>query len=123
MSNTLLPNPPEPTTGGEGVAAIVGPPGPTVSVFMPFNLEMKDLTAELFGQTVDISGIVIKVNREIPVDALYDPGKVEGWITYLQQQDEDSFEGYVNVDLAADVITEIKTSLYLSEGESYDPCL
>lgn len=124
MSNQLLPNPPEPTTDGEGIAAIVGPPGPSVSVFMPFNLEMEDLSAELFGQTFDMSGIIIKVNREIPVDALYteDSGKnVNSWIKYLQQADEDSFEGYVNVDMADDVITEIKTSLYLPEGESYDP--
>lgn len=124
MSNQLLPNPPEPTTGGEGVATIVGPPGPSVSVFMPFNLEMEDLSAELFGQTFDMSGIIIKVNREIPVDALYteESGKnVNSWIKYLQQADEDSFEGYVNVDMADDVITEIKTSLYLPEGESYDP--
>jgi hypothetical protein len=120
MSNELLPNPPEPTTGGEAITAM-NPQGPTVSVFMPFNLEMEELSAELFGQTVDLSGIVIKVNREIPVDALYNPGKMEGWITYLQKEDEDNFEGYVNADMATDVITEIKTSLYLPEGESYDP--
>jgi hypothetical protein len=117
MSNQILPNPPEPTVGGEGIA--MNPQSPSVNVFMPFNLTVDELEAELFGQSVDMSGILIKVNRPIPANVLY--SGTNGWLKYLQKDDEDSFEGYVNSDMATGVIDEIKSSLYLTEGESYDP--
>jgi hypothetical protein len=115
MSNTINPDP----VSSEIQVAVEGLNGPKVSVYMPFNLEMDDMTADLFGEKMDISGTIIKVNREIPVDVLY--SGEDGWLKYLQQGDEDSFEGYVNSDMAPDVITEINTSLYLDEGTNYDP--
>lgn len=115
MSNTINPDP-VPSLTGEAVSALGGP---SVSVYMPFNLEMDEMTAELFGEKMDLSGTIIKVNREIPVNVLY--SGEDGWLKYLQQADEDSFEGYVNSDIAPDVITEIRSSLYLDEGSNYDP--
>ncbi len=112
-NNTTLPSD---TSGAEATSGLAN----NVSVFMPFNLTMDDLTAELFGKAVDLSGTIIKVMREIPLDIMYNSAG-SGWLHYIQKEDEDSFEGYVNVGHATNVIKEVKDSLYLVPGETYDP--
>jgi hypothetical protein len=94
---------------------------PKVSVYMPFNIELDELTAELFGQAVDLSGTVIKVNDPIPLIDLYDVSESAGWLHFLQAADEDEFSVYVNQAKAADLSGALATALYISEGESYDP--
>jgi hypothetical protein len=110
---------PASTTGGEATTGLSN----NVSVFMPFNLTMDDMTAELFGKAVDLSGTLIRVAREIPLNALFTDSENDynGWLKFLQQTEEDTFEGYVNSEFATVLIDEVKNSLYLNEGETYDP--
>ncbi len=110
---------PASTTGAEATTGLDN----RVSVYMPFNLTMDEMTAELFGKAVDLSGTLIRVAREIPLDALFWNGDkgYNGWLKFLQQSDEDTFEGYVNSEFATVLIDEVKNSLYLNEGETYDP--
>lgn len=115
MSNAIVGN--DPTVGGEAVAALTGP---SVSVYMPFNIELEDMIAELFGQTVDLSGMEIVVADPLPSIALYDPSG-EAWLHFLQAEDEDSFRVVVNRAKAEDVSGALATALYITEGESYDP--
>ncbi len=105
------------TTGGEDVAALNGP---SVSVYMPFNIELEELTAELFGQTVDLSGMIIKVKDTISAEALYDPSG-EAWLHFLQAADEDTFSVFVNRAKAEDVSGALAGALHIVDGEGYDP--
>ena len=115
MSNEIVGS--GPTEGAEGVAALSGP---SVSVYMPFRIEMEGLIAELFGQTVDLSGTIIKVKEAIPSEALYDPSG-EAWLHFLQAADEDTFSVFVNRAKAEDVSGAIAGALHIAEGEAYDP--
>ncbi len=118
MSNGEINPDPVPSLSAEAVAALNGP---SVSVYMPFNIELDEMTAELFGQAVDLSGTIIKVNDTVPVSALYDAAASAGWLHFLQAADEDAFSVYVNQAKAEDVSGALATALYISEGESYDP--
>lgn len=115
MSNEIVDQ--LPTTSGEGVAALSGP---SVSVYMPFRIEMEGLIADLFGQTVDLSGTIIKVADELASDALYDPSG-EAWLHFLQAADEDTFSVFVNRAKAEDVSGAIAGALHIVDGETYDP--
>jgi hypothetical protein len=117
MSNAIVGN--EATVGAEGITAM-NPQGPSVSVYMPFNIELEELTAELFGQTVDLSGMEIVVADPLPSLALYDPSG-EAWLHFLQAADEDTFSVVVNRAKAEDVSGALATALYITEGEAYDP--
>jgi hypothetical protein len=107
------------TSGAEAIA-LMNPQGPSVSVYMPFNIELEDLTAELFGQTVDLSGTIIKVRDLIPAGDLYDPSG-EAWLHFLQAADEDTFSVIVNREKAADVSGALAGALHIADGETYEP--
>ena len=117
MSNEIVDQ--LPTTGAEGITAM-NPQGPSVSVYMPFRIEMEGLIADLFGQTVDLSGTIIKVADELASDALYDPSG-EAWLHFLQAADEDTFSVFVNRAKAEDVSGAIAGALHIVDGETYDP--
>lgn len=117
MSNEINPDP-VPSLSAEAVSALSGP---SVSVYMPFNIEIDELTAELFGQTVDLSGTVIRVVDTLPVSSLYDVDTSGAWLHFLQSTDEDSFAVYVNQAKAEDLSGALATCLYIAEGEEYDP--
>lgn len=118
MSNGEIYPDPSPSLTEQAVAALHGP---KVSVYMPFNIELDELTAELFGQAVDLSGTVIKVNDAISLADIYDVSESAGWLHFLQAADEDTFSVYVNQNKAADLSGALATALYISEGASYDP--
>ena len=107
------------TSGAEAIA-LMNPQGPSVSVYMPFNIELDDLTAELFGQTVDLSGTIIKVKDALASVALYDPSG-EAWLHFLQADDEDTFSVIVNREKAGDVSGALAGALHIVDGEAYDP--
>ncbi len=117
MSNQIVGN--DPTTGAEGITPM-NPQGPTVSVYMPFNIQLEELTAELFGQTVDLSGTEIVVKDTLASVDLYDPSG-EAWLHFLQRDDEDTFSVYVNRAKAVDVSGAIAGALHIDEGTTYDP--
>jgi hypothetical protein len=109
------------TTGGEATAGLSA----NVNIYMPFNIVVDELTAELFGKAVDLSGTEIIVGDEIPVNLLYEDDEENntgvGWLHFLQALDEDTFEVYVNRAKVADVSGGFAAALYLEEGETYDP--
>ncbi len=113
------------TLGAEAIDAM-SPQGPSVSVYMPFNVELSELEAELFGQVVDLSGMEIVVADPIPANVLYDASGLtaetaEAWLHFLQATDEDTFEVFVNRDKVGDVSGAFAAALYIEEGEEYNP--
>ncbi len=108
---------PAETTGAEATAGLDN----RVNIYMPFNVVVDELTAELFGKAVDLSGTEIIVADEIPVNMLYDADASEGWLHFLQALDEDTFEVYVNRSKVEDVSGAFAAALYLEAGEEYDP--
>jgi hypothetical protein len=120
INNGIVGN--EPTEGGQGV----GEMSPSVSVYMPFNVELADLEAELFGQAVDLSGMEIVVTDPIPANVLYDASgataeTAEAWLHFLQAADENTFEVFVNRSKVADVSGAFAAALHIEEGEEYSP--
>ncbi len=113
-ANTTFPSD---TSGAEATTGLDN----NVSIYMPFNVVVDALTAELFGKAVDLSGTEIRVVDELPVGALYDASGAEGWLHFLQAIDEDTFSVYVNRSKVEDVSGAFANALYIEAGATYDP--
>ncbi len=95
-------------------------PGPSVTVKLPFTVDVSGLAAELFGESYDLCGTVLHVTTPIPVSALYNSATNRAWLNYIQLDNENKFEAYVNNTLANSLINAIKQSLYLADGATYN---
>ncbi len=101
-------------------AAVVDLNGPNVTVKMPFNVQIDNLNAELFGQEVTLDGTIINVTEPLTLANIYDEGAAEGWLHYLQEADEDTFSAYVNQTMADLFAADISTVLHIEDGMIYD---
>lgn len=92
--------------------------GVSCVVKMPFALDVSGLAAELFGQEFDLTGIEIDVSANVGVGHFYNG--TAGWLHYLQAEDEDNFDVYVNRDLCDAAISDISGALRIVDGETYE---
>jgi hypothetical protein len=89
-----------------------------VVVKMPFVLDVSGLTAELFGQEYDLTGDEIDVSGAVGVTNFFN-GTDAGWLHYLQGEDEDNFDVYVNRDVCDLAINDISGALNILDGSDY----
>lgn len=95
-------------------------PGPSVTVSLPFTVDVSGLTAELFGEAYDLCGTILHVTTPIPLSALYNESTNRAWLNYIQIDNENTFEVYVNNTIANSLINAVKQSLYLADGAAYN---
>jgi hypothetical protein len=92
-----------------------------ITVKMPFTFDVDGLTAELFGEQYDLSGTIIDILRPLAGASLYDSQANTAWLNYLQGENEDNFDVYVDQMKAAELLDEVKASTYYTEGQTYSP--
>jgi hypothetical protein len=92
-----------------------------ITVNMPFTFDISGIEAELFGEQYELTGDIIDVMQPISVSAFYSEQSNAGWLNYLQAEDEDNFEVYVDQQMALSVIDTIKQATNYESGKMYDP--
>lgn len=92
-----------------------------VTVKMPFTFEVDGLTAELFGQEFELTGTIIDTYLQLSRVAFYAEGANTGWLNYIQSDNEDHFNVYVDQVHADAAINAIKTVTNFTQGQTYDP--
>lgn len=97
----------------------IDPSGGSVIVKMPFVLDVSGLTAELFGQEFELTGTEIDVSGLVGATNFYD-GTAVGWLHYLQGEEEDQFDVYVNRDVVENTISDISGALGIVAGSTYE---
>ena len=104
-------------------SALINPSGAAtpVTVKMPFTFDVEGLTAELFGEEFNLTGTIINTYLKLSRDAFYAEGSNTGWLNYIQGDDEDHFDVYVDQEHATLAINAIKTVTNYEEGKTYDP--
>lgn len=91
-----------------------------VIVKLPFELDVSGLTAELFGESITLTGSIIDVTAEkILVTKMYDPAG-KSWIHYVQDISEDTFVTFIDPSGADSVEAELKRCVRLDEGAEYN---
>ena len=91
-----------------------------IVVKMPFVLDVSGLAAELFGEAFELTGTPITVGNTLSVANFYDSATGAGWLHYLQAENEDSFDAYVNRDKSEACELDISGALKIEEGLTYD---
>jgi hypothetical protein len=93
-----------------------------ITVNMPFTLDVSGIEAELFGEEIELSGEVIIVGTGLGLSNLFesDPSGGKAWLHYLQGEDEDNFDVYVNREKSADLAEDISGALEIGAGATYD---
>jgi hypothetical protein len=92
-----------------------------ITVVMPFTFDINGIEAELFGEEYELSGTIIDVMTKISASAFYSEGLNAGWLNYIQAEDENDFEVYVDQFKAAQVLDTIKLATNYTPGQTYDP--
>ena len=103
---------PEP---GQGVA---DPSPNNVSVILPIYFDVSGIDVSLFGQQVDMSGIIIKVNTPLSTSSLYD--MYGSLISYRQDTQENIFEVDISQAKVLQLASDISSALYIVDGAQYD---
>ncbi len=91
-----------------------------ITVNMPFTFEVDSIEAELFGEQIDLSGDIIDVMQPISLNALYDASGQHAWLHYIQGDDEDNFNVYVDQVKAGQLLDTIKDKTNYTAGKTYD---
>ncbi len=90
-----------------------------VSILFPIYFDVSGLNAELFGQSYDVSGQIIKVKEKLPEASFYVSG-TDALIAFRQDTSENIFEVDITRSKALLVASDISASLHLAEGAAYD---
>ena len=92
-----------------------------VIIKMPFTFDVDGLTAELFGEEYELTGTIIDTYLQLSRSAFYAEGANTGWLNYIQGDEEDHFDVYVDQQHADAAINAIKTVTNFTQGQTYDP--
>lgn len=93
--------------------------GPII-VMMPFMLDVSGIEAELFGEEYELSGTKIVVNNSLATSSFYVEGTGKAWLHYIQGDNEDDFDVYVNREQSALLQADISGALNIVDGATYD---
>ena len=91
-----------------------------IEVSLPLIFDLSGLDVLLFGERFEISGHVIYAKDHLPLEYFYDACG-NGWLKYIQDEDEDTFDVDVNdISRGYNIKNAIKDSLHISGGSIYD---
>jgi hypothetical protein len=89
-----------------------------VSILLPIAFDVSGINAELFGQLVELSGIILPIQIVLPATHFYDGSN--SYIYYRQDISENIFSTDISRTYAAIIAQDISASLGLWEGATYD---
>ena len=89
-----------------------------VSILLPIAFDVSGINAELFGQLVELSGIILPVQIGLPAAHFYDGSNA--YVYYRQDISENIFSTDISRAYAEVITQDISASLFLWEGATYD---
>lgn len=89
-----------------------------VNLLMPIYFDVSDVNVELFGQLVELSGVVLRVIPTIPAVNFFDGSNA--YISYRQDISENIFSADISRAFALNIAQDMSAALYLWEGTTYD---
>jgi hypothetical protein len=90
----------------------------SVSLLFPLYFDVSGINAELFGQLVELSGVVIPVIPTIPAASFFDGSAA--YISYRQDVSENIFSADISRTFALQIAQDMSAALFLQEGATYD---
>lgn len=92
----------------------------SVTVKLPFELDVSGLTAELFGEKVDLVGDPIYVVNATSASNFYNPVTGASIIHYVQDISENTFTAVLNLAMTNNAKAAMISTVRTREGEEYD---
>jgi hypothetical protein len=89
-----------------------------ISLLFPLYFDVSGVDVELFGQLVELSGVVIPVITTIPATSFFDGSAA--YISYRQDISENIFSADISRAFALNIAQDISASLFLVDGSTYD---
>jgi hypothetical protein len=91
----------------------------SVSLLLPIYFDVSGVNVELFGQLVELSGVILPIVQTIPAASFYIDTS-NSYIAYRQDISENIFSVDISRAYALQIAQDISASLYIQEGQTYD---
>jgi hypothetical protein len=90
----------------------------SVSLLFPIYFDVSNINVELFGQLVELSGVIIPIVTPIPSTSFFDGSN--SYIAFRQDISENIFSADISRGFAVQIAQDVSASLFLLEGATYD---
>jgi hypothetical protein len=89
-----------------------------ISLLLPLYFDVSGANVELFGQLVELSGVVIPIITPIPSDSFFDGSAA--YISYRQDISENIFNADISRAFALRIAQDISAAMFMVDGATYD---
>jgi hypothetical protein len=90
----------------------------SISLLLPLYFDVSGVNIELFGQLVELSGVILPIMTPIPSDNFFDGSAA--YISYRQDISENIFNADISRSFALRIAQDISAALFMVEGATYD---